>query len=126
MTDIPSTTIKEAYYKPWNSGIASGKSGINLYVRLNENTIILDSVLFRENVLKLKNSPVDSLLYVANLHSDNHKIRTKTSNFYSFDSSVDECVISYKIKNRKGLFYHKVFGVMKRQTINYPSSPTKN
>jgi hypothetical protein len=125
LTNEAPKALKEAYYQNWNSGVKDGGSGTDLYIRLNENSIILDSIYFRGQLSKLNKSSFDNLLYVSRFKS-NIQISNKLeeSVFFQFQIKENECVISYKLLGNKTLKYHKIMNVQIQNTINYPSNPS--
>ncbi|WP_299098106.1 hypothetical protein [uncultured Winogradskyella sp.] len=122
-----SSDIKSTYYQHWNSGLQNGKSGTDLYIQLIENSVILDSVLFKGQISKLNQTSYDSLLYVAHLgfklQSDKDLIK---SSFGKFQINEDECVISYHVVSNKKRRFSKISNLEEQKSVNYPSSPVQN
>lgn len=120
------TSLKEAYSQKWNAGYKDGVSGTDLYIQLHDKSIILDSVYFKEHVVKLKIASTDSLLFVGRIKS-NTKITNnlKQTPFSTFQINDSECIISYKKEDNLSLQYYKISNIIMRQPINYPSSPSK-
>ncbi|NRD22126.1 hypothetical protein HNV10_02665 [Winogradskyella litoriviva] len=118
--------LKEVYYQKWNSGLKNGDSGIDLYVKLRDNNIVLDLVYFRGQVSRFKNSQHDSTLFIAQFNSQIKKpISLKDSSLSSFQINDNECVIRYSRQKNKTQLYYKISNIKIQETINYPIYPTK-
>lgn len=118
--------LKEAYCQNWNSGIKDGSSGTDLYIRLIDNSIILDSLYFRGQLSKLSRSSNDSLLYVARFKSNSQVYNGLNKDlFFQFQIKDNECVINYKLLKNNTLKYYKILNIETREILNYPISRSK-
>ncbi|EDP69576.1 hypothetical protein FBALC1_00440 [Flavobacteriales bacterium ALC-1] len=114
---IPSE-FENAYFQKWNAGIKEGGSGINVFIKLNDKSIQLDSIYFRDRVSKLNISSENEGLYVGRYKSND--IKTEIP----FDLANNDCVISYKSNHE--IFYFKIPDLKEKAVLNYPSSPPNN
>lgn len=129
--------IGQAYFQKWTAGIEGGGSGINLFIPVSNNTIILDSVHFRGRISKLETKPSSPNLFIArfktNLNQPNDIILSSDPMEESknklpeiqkttpFNLKNDECVVSYT-KNDQRLYF-KIKGLKEKPQLNYPSAP---
>ena len=119
---VPPTVIESAYYEKWNAGIKEGGSGNNVYIKLKDNTIQLDSIYFRGKVTKLEQNHNKNLLYVGRFISkinDSTK-HSKTQLNWPFQIKNNECVVSYLVERKVQFF--KILNMEERKLISYPAS----
>ncbi|WP_405574739.1 hypothetical protein [Winogradskyella sp. Asnod2-B02-A] len=120
------TGLKEVYYQNWNAGHKDGISGTDIYIRLLNTSVLLDSVYFKGHVVKLNVVSTDSLLFVGHTKSNsNITIDLENSSFSKFKINDSDCIISYKKTHHEPLQYYKIINVIMLQSVNYPSSPSK-
>lgn len=115
------TEFEDAYFQKWNSGIKEGGSGINVFIKTKDTSVILDSVYFRGKRTKLQINANNSTLYVGQFRS---KANDDSNNALKipFKLEDDECVISYF--QDESVYYYKIMNIAERESINYPSLPS--
>lgn len=113
--------FQDLYYYSWNAGIKEGGSGVNVFIKIKDTHLILDSVYFKGKRAKLQIKHNDSSLYVGRFtfKTDSSDINLLKTPFKLKDN---ECVISYL--DSKKLHYYKISNIEERETINYPSTST--
>ena len=94
----PPIDIEDVYFQKWNAGIKEGGSGINLLVKTKSNSIPLDSVYFRNKIVKLNVESRNENIYIGRFTS-NVKIID-----IPFKLDNDDCVISYNSLDGIGYF----------------------
>ena len=119
------TEIESVYYQKWNAGTKESGSGINVFIDIKDPLVTLDSVYFRGQATKLQQNPNNSSLYVGRFKVQvNDSIdNSKKPSHWVFQLEDNECVISY-FEEQKVLYY-KITNIVMRQSINYPSLPSK-
>jgi hypothetical protein len=129
--------LTQVYFQKWIAGVEGGGSGLNIFIPVTDNSIILDSVYFRGKVAKLELKQQDSMFYVGRFISDFNTKKDfimsnepyaeygnempKTSIRIPFELKDDACVISYK--KGKTTKYFKVVNIIEKDLIPYPSAP---
>ncbi|WP_299223659.1 hypothetical protein [uncultured Psychroserpens sp.] len=132
-----SINFDEAYSQKWTSGIKDGGSGVDVFITVNDSSIQLDSMYFREQRVKLNLIEGNKRLYVGRfkiignqqhdiiLSSDSKEEHDNTMpkkrQEIPFDLQDNECVISYIKANKT--YYYKILNIEMRQPLNYPSAP---
>jgi len=106
--------LEDVYFQKWNAGIEEGSSGINIFIKIKDNSIRLDSVYFRGKVAKLQANQQNNNLYVARFKTSDKKVEIP------FDLGHNDCVISYT--SVEEIIYFKMSNLREKETINYPSS----
>lgn len=114
---IPSE-FKDAYFQKWNAGIKDGGSGIKIFIELNDASIQLDSIYFRESVTKLFVYPNNKNLYVGKYRFN------VTRSKIPFNLSNNDCVVSYIYKEET--LYFKISNLTEEMPLNYPISHPNN
>lgn len=118
------TELENVYYQKWNAGTQEGGSGVNVFIKIKDASVTLDSLYFRGQVTELKVKPNNHLLYVgrfkSNISASNDK--SQESSDFPFELKDNEGVISYFKDNK--VRYFKISNIEQRVTINYPSSPS--
>lgn len=129
--------LGQVYFQKWIAGIEGGGAGLNIFIRVKENTIQLDSVYFRGKAAKLEIINQKGIMYVGRFISDFNKKKDiimsnepyaefgnempKKLQNIPFELKDRECVISYK--DGKITKYFKVDNVVEKDLIPYPSAP---
>ena len=129
--------ITEAYCQEWIGGVEGGGSGLNIFIKAEDVSVILDSVYFRGKAAILETKPQDESLYIGRFMSEfNQKkdvVFSKDSNEeygnempevkkeLHFKLEDNECVVSYKDNGKTK--YFKIENVKEKEMIPYPSAP---
>jgi len=129
--------IGEVYFQKWIAGIQGGGSGINLFIPTTKSSIKLDSVYFKDMVVKLESTPNDGVLYIGRFKSEfNQKkdIIISSEPNAEFENPIpkikrkspfilkeDQCVISYKEGDKTR--YFKIESIAEKHLVQYPSAP---
>lgn len=113
--------FSDVYCQSWNTGTKEGGSGVNIFIKIMDTSVVLDNVYFRGKATKLQINPSIPLLYVGRFtskanRSNNNLINASKTPFKLKDS---ECVISYLVGKKN--HYFKISNITVRETINYPS-----
>ena len=132
------TTFGEVYCQSWIGGIEGAGSGINIFIPIEDASIVLDSVYFRGKVEKLVTKPQNAKLYIGYFMSDfnqpndamigtgddknaPNKEQPKTDAKIPFELKENECVVSYK--DGEATKYFKLENVIEKESIPRPSAP---
>lgn len=131
------THFGNVYFQKWVAGIEGGGSGINLIIPVATNSIVLDSVYFRNNSAKLELGTTNPKTYIGRfktalnqkkdmiLSSDpKEEFKNKvpvTTEIIPFELKDNECVVSYQEGNKTK--YYKITGIVEKDMIPYPSAP---
>ncbi len=132
-------SIGEVYYQEWIAGVKGGGSGFNIYIPIesNPNNIILDSVFFKGKQVKLEhsnnsisigrfktsvNQKQDIIMSSNRLAEYGNKVPELTKKS-PFNLNEDECVVSYKFKNK--VRYFKIDKILKKETRSFMSTPLR-
>jgi len=137
LQDKAPITIGKAYCQSWIAGVEGGGAGLNIFIPVIDNSIILDSVYFRGKAAKLEVKQEENILYVGRFPSDFNQKRDiimssdpkaeygnempNISKKIPFELKNNECVISYK--EGKTTKYFKVDNVVEKDLVPYPSAP---
>ncbi len=129
--------LAQVYFQKWIAGVEGGGSGLNIFIPVTDNSIVLDSVYFRGKAAKLELKQQDSMFYVGRFISDLNTKKDiimsnepyaeygnempKTSIKIPFELKENECVISYK--EGKETKYFKVDNIVEKDLIPYPNAP---
>ena len=113
-------SLGESYFEQWVSGMAQGPSGINVFIKVEDDNIQMDSVYFRGKGIKLVKDSSDNMLYVARFISkstnkEDMMMSSDSKQEYGnkapeipkkipFDLKANECIVSYQL-NGKTLYY---------------------
>jgi len=124
----------DVHCQSWVAGVSGGGSGLNLFIPIIDNSILLDSVYFRGKVAKLEVKPANLKLYIARFKTEfnepldiilsidqkqEHPNKLPVKNVeIPFDLKDDECVVTYK-QDTKTLYY-KISNVRQQEPLNYP------
>ena len=114
---VAPTKFKDVYFQKWNAGIQEGGSGVNVFIKVEDESVALDSVYFRGKGTKLIVYPNNSILHIG-------KFTPQNNSTIPFKLKDDECVLSYS-KGKK-IHYFKISKIKEREILNYPSSPPNN
>lgn len=131
------TDFSNAYFQNWNAGTKLGGSGSTIFIPVENNLTVLDSVYFRKKGAKLQYNTKQNIYvgYFKNQYlttndvvmSDNPLEESKNQITplpkIPFNLKPNECVVSY-VKNGKTLYY-KIRNITQKETLNYPSAPPK-
>lgn len=132
--------IGEVYVESWASDEALGDSGFHLFIPINseeKRDILLDSVYFRNQIVKLDRKSEDSnTLYIGafkNLNKSNDDIIISSNPLdemankppripkqIPFEIKDSECIVSYKYKG--DIRYFKIENIQERSSENAPRS----
>lgn len=129
--------FKETYAQEWVAGVQGGGSGINVFVPVKDTSIVLDSMFFRGQKVKLEFSAGNQAFYIGRFLTDFNKSKDlilssdmeeesknklpKLKEEMPFELTDDECIISY-LKGNKTLYY-KISNIKMEQPVHYPSAP---
>lgn len=130
-------TFGEVYFQRWNAGIQGGGSGMNLFIPVTDNNVVLDSVYFRGESTKLETKPQNKMLYIGYFKTEfnqpkdivmssnpldeyNNLLLIKKEKI-PFTLKDSECVVSYK--DGQTTKYFKIENIIEKEAINYPSAP---
>lgn len=127
--------VGESYYQNWVAGVKGGGSGTNVFIKVKEESMVLDSIYFRGQVAKLTTKPADKQLFIgrfaSEMNSKNHPELTsdsmdKSNSDFPFDLDNNDCVISY-MDNGKAKYF-KIEDLKERPMEALPMSapPNKN
>ena len=137
LQDTAPAKLGQAYCQTWVAGIQGGGSGINIFIPIEDATMVLDSVYFRENAAKLEVKPQENgRLFVGrittsfNSHNEptlngsdsmaKKEVKTQTSKI-PFELKEDECVISYT--EGTTVKYFKITNVVEKASTPMMSAP---
>jgi len=128
----------EVYAQTWVAGIKGGGSGINVFIPVEDNSVVLDSMFFRGQKVKMEFNKQVKLMYIGRfltefnqqkdiiLSSDMKEESKNKSPILKeempFELNDDECIVSY-IKGGKTLYY-KISNIKMEQPLHYPSAPS--
>jgi len=129
--------LGQVYCQVWIAGIEGGGAGLNIFIPVKDNSIILDSVYFRGQAAKLEVKSQNEIIYIGRFISDFNKKKDiimsnepyaeyvnempEISQKIPFVLKDNECVISYK--DGKTTKYFKVDNITEKDLIPYPSAP---
>ena len=131
--------ISEVYYQDWVSGTKGGDSGFNVYISVgpDSHNMILDSVYFKGNQVKLETSKSNKNLYIGRftnrLHQKEDMILSnepyaeygnkapKLPKMPPMQLEANECMVSYK--EGPVTKYYKIKNIIKREPQYYPRMP---
>jgi len=128
------TSLGEAYFEQWVSGMAQGPSGINIFINVNDDKIQLDSVYFRGKAAKLDADKSNKQLYIGRFVSKSTEIRDNIMHNEGkeeygnqapeipkkipFELKANECIVSYRL-NGKTLYY-KIPDLKQKESKDHP------
>jgi len=131
----------DVYCQKWVAGIKGGGGGLNLFIRVTDNSIQLDSVYFRGEISKLEFKSGEFPTFIGRFENDfnqskgviissdrneeyNNKL-PKKSVVIPFDLKDNECVVSYMKGDKR--WYYKISNIEQKMPLNYPmATPDKN
>jgi len=129
--------LGQVYAQKWVSGVKGNGSGINVFIPVKDTLVVLDSMFFRGQKVKLEfkngNQPFYIGRFRTNLNqkqdiilSSNMKEEAKNKlpilkENMPFEFNDDECVIIYQKENQT--LYYKISNIKMEQPIHYPSAP---
>ena len=129
-------TFGDVYAQKWVAGVKGGGSGINMFIPVNDNTVVLDSVYFRNQVAKLEfskdqnmyigrfltefNQPVDMIVSTDMKEESQNTLPIDTQKT-PFELVDDECVVSYQSDDKT--MYYKISNISVKEPVHYPSAP---
>ncbi len=131
--------MQNIYYQRWNAGVKESGYGVDVYVNITDNTLVLDSVYFRNKVAKLKlntkknvyvgsfktpYSPSEDTVISSNPNEELQNKITLPKPKIPFDLQANECVITTK-ENGKTRYY-KISNLVEKEALNFPAAPPKN
>jgi len=124
----------EVYFQSWVAGVSGGGSGLNLFIPIIDNSILLDSVYFRGKAAKLEVRSGDLPLYIGRFKTEfNEPIDIILSSDQDqehanklpvieveipFDLIDDECVVTYKQGDKT--LYYKISNIKQQEPLHYP------
>ncbi|RSK41479.1 hypothetical protein [Mangrovimonas spongiae] len=133
----PPFTFGDVYYQAWVAGIQEGGSGVNVYIPIEDNpkSIVLDSIYFRNQAVKLKKQIVDKTIYIGRFQSQNKQDLIMSSDLKDeygntlpkqivkppFPLTKNECIVSYQDKGKTK--YYKIQDLIEKQPLHYPATP---
>ena len=128
--------IGETYAQQWIAGIQGGGSGINVYIPVEDTSVILDSIYFRGQKEKLEFKGNNQNMYVGRfltevnhnkdiILSSNMKEESKNKlpelkEKMPFEFNDNECIVTY-LKSGKTMYY-KISNIKTKQSLHYPST----
>ncbi len=126
----------DTYAQKWVAGIKGGGSGINIFIPVDENNIALDSIYFRDQMVKLKYSENDKM-YVGRFKTEFNQpvdmivssdMKEESKNTYPiikqkmpFEMLDNECVVTYSSNDKT--MYYKISNISIKEPVHYPSAP---
>ena len=129
----------DVYYQVLTAGVQGGGSGLNIFIQVRDNSVVFDSVFFREQGTKLVVSPQENGLYIGRFQTETNQAKTiilssdpkeeyankmpEKKEKIPFQLNDDECVVSYKIESQ--VLYYKISNVVQKEPLNYPNAPQK-
>ncbi|MFK7781175.1 hypothetical protein [Psychroserpens sp.] len=129
--------IGEVYAQKWAAGTKKGGSGINVYIPVANNSVVLDSIFFRGQKATLDFVNGNKDVYVGQFYNEENHSQDiiLSSDMYEesknklpplikeapFELNENECVISY-LKNNETLYF-KISNIKIKQPLHYPSAP---
>ena len=129
-------TFGDVYAQKWVAGVKGGGSGINVFIPVNENTVDLDSIYFRDQVTKLEyskdqnmyvgrfktefNQPVDMIVSTDMKEESKNKV-PMLKQALPFELEDNECVVSYLDEDKT--MYYKFSEIAIKEPVHYPSAP---
>lgn len=132
-------TIKDVYYQSWVAGVKGGGSGINVFIKVQDTLVKLDSIYFRNKRVALEVKPHDRTLYIGRFNSGSNQMKEKIMHLepkeeygntmpeipvpIPFELKDYECVISF-IKGKR-IKYFKIENLRRERSIPYPSAPLR-
>ena len=135
-TEAP-TTIGKVYFQKWVAGRKGGGAGLNIFIPVNDTSVMFDSVYFRGKVAKLTPKYQEENIYVGKfISAQNKEVDLIMSNDpkaefgnkkavaetkIPFELKSNECIISYKEGNK--IKYFKIENIVEKELIPYPSAP---
>lgn len=129
------TNFGEVYCQNWVAGVKGGGSGTNIFIEIQSNDLVLDSVYFRGEVSKLETKPGNKQLFIGRFlstsNTEKYNFETARSDKgndddFPFILADSECVVSYTVDGK--INYYKLGNIIERQTDALPMStlPNKN
>jgi len=127
------TALGNVYCQSWIAGVQGGGAGINIFIPIEDTSIVLDSVYFRGKAAKLATKPQNTKLFIGRFMSDfnkpddmspefgNKKDTPKVEEKIPFELKDNQCVVSYKDGDITK--YFKVENVVEKASIPRPSAP---
>jgi hypothetical protein len=138
LQDKAPTKLGQAYCQNWVAGVQGGGSGINIFIPIEDANLVLDSVYFRGNIVKLEVKPQEAgALFIGRIATDFNNLNEPTLNGDTvskretteqttttkmpFDLKDDECVVSYL--DGTTTKYFKITNVGEKASIPMMSAP---
>lgn len=127
------TTFGETYFQEWVAGVKGGGSGINVFIEVKGENLVLDSIYFRENVSNFETKPSNPKLFIGRFKGEANKeelaiITTSDEKVeksdFPFDLKENECVVSYKHGDK--LKYYKITKLKEKSVEALPMSTPSN
>ena len=127
------TNFGDIYCQDWVAGVQGGGSGTNIYIEVKDENVVLDSVFFRGQTVKLETKPANLQLFIGRLKSEGNTNQyevVSTSDQkeqmedFPFKLENDECVVSYK-ENGK-IKYFKLTDIKEKPIEALPMSAPSN
>ncbi|NRA93632.1 MAG: hypothetical protein HRU26_13300 [Psychroserpens sp.] len=132
--------FENVYAQKWVAGVKGGGSGINVFIPVMENSIMLDSIYFRGQVAKLHFNKDPQPMYIGRFLTDfnqkadmilstDMKEESKNRNLplkqkLPFELLGNECVVSYSEGGKT--MYYKITDIEIKDPAHYPSAPGGN
>jgi exonuclease VII large subunit len=127
----------QVYAQKWVAGVEGGGSGIHVFIPVKDTSVVLDSMFFRGQKVKLEFSNGDQSFYVGRFRTHfNQKSEMILSSDMKeeaknelpiliekmpFEFNDDECVVTYQKGNQT--LYYKISNIKIEQPLHYPSAP---
>ncbi len=131
-------TFGDVYAQKWVAGIKGGGSGINVFIPVTTNNMVLDSIYFRDQITKLEfledqnsyvgrfktewNQPVD-IVVSSDMKEESKNTLPIIKQTLPFELKDDECVVSYRSDNKT--LYYKISEISILEPVHYPSAPSR-
>jgi len=131
--------LGDVYAQKWVAGVKGGGSGINVFIPVEDTTVVLDSMFFRGQKVKMEFISTNQSLYVGRFKTEFNQneniilssdMKEESKNRLPilkeempFEFNDDECVISY-LKGDKTMYF-KISNIRMEQPLHYPSAPQK-
>ncbi len=132
------TAFGEVYCENWVAGVQGGGAGTNIFIPVEDTSIVLDSVYFRGKAVKLQTKPQNTKVFIGYFTSDfnapkpdmvmsadtkeeyGNKLPKKETKI-PFELKDNACVVSYK--DGTTTKYFKIENVVEKASIPRPSAP---
>ena len=133
--NLPSQ-IEQVYYQKWVGGVEGAGTGTNVFVVVNDENFVLDSLYYKNEQQKLikgnnltwsanfRDKPLKDITMSGNSKDEYGNQLPSVTKQIPFELEKNECIVSYFKKNER--IYVKITNMINKGTIAFPSASNKS